>query len=300
MLHADPSVNPELALYSHVYIPYCDGASFTGFKSAPAITSDNTTLVFFRGREIRDAVFDVLFQHHGLGSADVVLLSGCSAGGLAAYLHADYVASRLSPKTRLFVAPDSGLFLDMPTFDGRNVFQSRMQEVFKTHNSTGGLSPRCIANYTETPWQCLFAQNALLFSAKTTNRATMVVNSLQDQWVLQHGFAPDSPEWQACVRGTPATCTDKQIQQITNSVSRRVLESVEEIKNTANINIRFFLHSCWDHCGVTQNDYRWRHVRIGTVSASQALTDWLNGIGLQDQEIDCLLQGPQPCNPTCR
>jgi hypothetical protein len=57
----------------------------------------------------------------GLKSASNIILKGCSAGGLATYIHADYVAT-LVPASAAYVAmPGAGFFLvsqDESSFDG--------------------------------------------------------------------------------------------------------------------------------------------------------------------------------------
>ena len=44
----------------------------------------------------------------GLSKADEVILTGCSAGGLATYLHADYVASVIPQSAKYHAIPDAG------------------------------------------------------------------------------------------------------------------------------------------------------------------------------------------------
>ena len=44
----------------------------------------------------------------GLNKADEVILTGCSAGGLATYLHADYVASVIPKSAKYHAIPDAG------------------------------------------------------------------------------------------------------------------------------------------------------------------------------------------------
>lgn len=72
---------------------------------------------------------------HALSTA--VLLSGCSAGGLATYLHADYVRSLLPRSVKRFkAAPVSGFFLDHSNVDGTPVYPSQMKNVFLMQNCT--------------------------------------------------------------------------------------------------------------------------------------------------------------------
>ena len=94
-----------------VYLPYCDGGSFSGHRVAPwpdgaavrmttmFTTPDNTLSgqrLHFRGLANLDATLDDLAETHGLGHATEVLVTGSSAGGLSAVLHVDRIARRVN------------------------------------------------------------------------------------------------------------------------------------------------------------------------------------------------------------
>jgi hypothetical protein len=84
---AKVNFHPMFAKFHHVFIPYCDGASFAGDRLEP-MRYQNTAL-FFRGRRVLEFVLASLRQKHGLGAATHMLFGGGSAGGLATYLGAD-------------------------------------------------------------------------------------------------------------------------------------------------------------------------------------------------------------------
>lgn len=91
---------------------YCDGASFTGDRTDPVIV--NGKQLHFRGRRIMDAILKRVLTDESIGVANAknVLLTGCSSGALAAYLHANHVEktiTALAPNLKRFrVAADSG------------------------------------------------------------------------------------------------------------------------------------------------------------------------------------------------
>ena len=88
------SENPKFCNANKVVFGYCDGNSFTGMRENPltATRSDGTDIkLYFRGRAILDETIAVLHNQFGLASATSVLLTGCSAGGLAAIINADHV-----------------------------------------------------------------------------------------------------------------------------------------------------------------------------------------------------------------
>eukprot|EP00966_Prymnesium_polylepis_P107242 2483180-Prymnesium_polylepis.1 len=88
-LAADPAANPDFATFHRVHIQYCDGGSFAGDRELD--TPDGR--LHFRGRRILQAALSELQSSFGLGAAEgtQVLLTGCSAGGVAVYLNADFI-----------------------------------------------------------------------------------------------------------------------------------------------------------------------------------------------------------------
>jgi len=101
--------------WNAVFMKYTDGASFSGDNSTSG--TPGTHNLHFRGRRILDATVMQLLKQHGLSTATDVVISGCSAGGLATYLHADHWAQALAeakvPIERIAALPDSGFFLDV-------------------------------------------------------------------------------------------------------------------------------------------------------------------------------------------
>ena len=67
----------------------------------------NGITLHFKGFPILKAVLDSLMAK-GLNKADEVILTGCSAGGLATYLHADYIASVIPQSAKYHAIPDAG------------------------------------------------------------------------------------------------------------------------------------------------------------------------------------------------
>jgi hypothetical protein len=67
---------------------YCDGGYFAGSNSSK--TADNGASgesLYFRGADILDAVLETLVSAHGLSEATDFILGGCSAGGIATFMH---------------------------------------------------------------------------------------------------------------------------------------------------------------------------------------------------------------------
>jgi hypothetical protein len=127
---------------------YCDGNSFSGFLSNPVVVNGDN--IYFRGHNVLVATLMELANLHNLRQASSVLLSGCSAGGLSTYLHADFVGEMvqsLAPRLSKYgAAPVSGFFLLHNTVENIAVYPSQIQNIFVLSNASYGLNKRCIAN----------------------------------------------------------------------------------------------------------------------------------------------------------
>ena len=86
---------------NRVWLVYCDGNSFSGNRAdaLPVKGLDGKVKpLYFRGKKIIDESLKALSTAFNLAQAKNVLLTGCSAGGLATYLHTDYVHNQLATK----------------------------------------------------------------------------------------------------------------------------------------------------------------------------------------------------------
>ena len=97
---ADPVWNNRLFNAHHVFVKYCTGDLFIGGVTLP---SSSTYGLYFSGRLVVEAVIKELLPQ-GLASADIVVWSGDSAGGIGAVATAVFVASLL-PHAKVVAAP---------------------------------------------------------------------------------------------------------------------------------------------------------------------------------------------------
>jgi hypothetical protein len=146
MVSDSSTINPVLADWNKVFIGYCDGASYAGNVQDPVAVGSST--LYYRGIHILDAIYTELLGSQGLDKASTVVVKGCSAGGLAVYLHADYLADKIhavNPAVTVVSSPGAGLFLDWPGFDGKYHYRANYQWVFANANITpqrpGSVSP---------------------------------------------------------------------------------------------------------------------------------------------------------------
>jgi hypothetical protein len=158
----DPALNPMFASWTKVYLPYGDGTSQLGDVTEPVIVTEGAPPIYFRGARVLRAMINYL-RDEGLAAATEVVVSGCSAGGLATYAHADTWSAAL-PKARVTALSDSGFFLNY-TATGMPfnlTFPGRMLWTYMNTNVSGGglLSPACTSmQQPGLEWLCMFAEN---------------------------------------------------------------------------------------------------------------------------------------------
>ena len=192
-----------------LYLPYSDGASFSGYRSLPHPVPGNATAqIWFRGIKNLDAVMQFAVDH-GLNSATEFVVTGGSAGGLSTLLHADRVAERVrqvAPSAKVHAAPVVGYFLDHDNFKhttgypgGPNTpqwstpgtganYTMWMKYIYGMQNLTfgadGGLTAACHAKYPDQPHLCFMSPHMNVF----IDTPFFVFNGKYDAWQLGNEF----------------------------------------------------------------------------------------------------------------
>jgi hypothetical protein len=263
----DEAVNGEFYNWNVVYLGYCDGGSFAGYLEDP-LEVDGTKL-YIRGRPILLALIEHLMQN-GMQNATDVILTGCSAGGLATFLHADLVSSLLPEDVSYKAMSDGGYFLNIPAVNGLMLYEFYMRTVFALHNTSGGSDSDCAAHFSGAEgWKCLFAP----FTFEFIKSPIFVLNSLYDTAQLAGILGLD------CL---PPDCDDQQ---------QFVTQLAPALDSSAGI----FADSCLIHCQ-TLEDKPWATYAVGGKTMREAFEDWyFEKSSEKYQEVDC----PFPCNPTC-
>lgn len=173
--------------FHRVKLLYCDGASFLG--SVGNVTRDGVTL-HFSGRAIAAALLSHLSSHFGLSSASDVLVSGSSAGGVAALNLVDDVA-RMLPNARVACLVNSGVF--PPWGD----FAAFARNVATLH----GLARQ----------DALFAESVL----GSVAAPVLLVSSAYDSWHLRNILQINGSDWQGCLSDGPTGCSMPQRRELT-------------------------------------------------------------------------------------
>jgi len=189
-----------------IFMPYGDGASFSGFRSeAWPVPSNTSNFLYFRGIKNFDATIEFAFEH-GLDKATEFVLTGGSAGGLSTFLHADRVAERLAKDApvcnHVRAAPVVGYFLDHDNFKhDDNNYTAWMKYIHHMQNLTsgvdGGLLPACERANPEEKHYCFMSPHMQQF----IQTPFFVFNSKYDSWQLGNELQTkwDTAEEQAAV-----------------------------------------------------------------------------------------------------
>ncbi|CAH9052412.1 unnamed protein product [Cuscuta europaea] len=150
-LSNDSRINPEFHSWNRVYIPYCDGSSFTGNVEAV----DPVTNVTYRGLRIFEATMDDLLSQ-GMEDAQNALLSGVSAGGLATMIHCDRFRDLLPMTARVKCLAIASYFVHEVHLNGSKQFESIFEALISLHGSSKGLPSQCTSRMS--PSLCFFPQ----------------------------------------------------------------------------------------------------------------------------------------------
>jgi hypothetical protein len=176
----------------------------------------------WRGKHVLKAVIDDLLANRGLDKATDTVVSGCSAGGLATFLHCDHWAERLAvTKSKVVCMPDSGFFLDM---DDKPKYHTGMTWAFHQQNSTSGVNDACIAAESPTS-NCMFAEN----TAKYIKTPTFPLQAQYDSWQIGNDLGTTDP-----------AAINAWGKRLTGLVETNLLSQPQH---------GIFLDSCEHHCG---------------------------------------------------
>ena len=118
-----PAENPMMYNWNSVFMPYCDGGSFSGNNDT--VQPYKGATLHWRGKRIREAAYAELLANHGLKDATDAVISGCSAGGLATFLHTDQWCDALAEDAKGIKCvgmPDSGFFRECCACNAPRVF----------------------------------------------------------------------------------------------------------------------------------------------------------------------------------
>ncbi|KAG8476304.1 hypothetical protein CXB51_033099 [Gossypium anomalum] len=287
ILSNNASLNPDFYNWNRVKLRYCDGASFSGDSKF----DNGTSLLYFRGQRIWEAIIHDLLPK-GLSRARKALLSGCSAGGLATFLHCDNFTKMLPSNASVKCLSDAGFFLDKRDISLNYSMRSFYHDLVALQGIEQNLNPNCTRSISN-PKLCFFPQYALNY----ISTPYFILNSAYDVFQFHHSLVPPSADlhghWNRC-KLDPAACSAYQIS-VLQGLRRDMLVALYQFyKNSRRDGM--FINSCFAHCQSESQD-TWFAVdspRIHNKTIAEAVGDWYFSRKIT-KEIDC----PYPCDKTC-
>ncbi|XP_037436333.1 pectin acetylesterase 9-like isoform X1 [Triticum dicoccoides] len=286
LLSNDPAMNPDFYNWNRVKMRYCDGGSFTGNSEF----RNGSSVIYMRGQRIWDAIITDLFQK-GLAKAEKVLLSGCSAGGLATFFHCDDLEERLRGTAMVKCMSDAGFFLDVDDISGRNTVRSFFNGVVDFQGVQKNLNKNC-SDSTVKSYQCFFPQYAL----RSIRAPYFILNSAYDVYQFFQNFVPRSSDprgqWSRC-KAALSACSSSQIATL-QGLRSAMLMALKPFEGESKVGM--FINSCFSHCQSESQDtwFAPNSPRLHDKTIAKLVGDWFFERGAA-QEVDC----PYPCDSTC-
>merc|ERR1711959_759245 len=295
LFSADHNVNPDFYDWNIVDVGYCDGASFSGDRDEPIIVDRRK--LYFRGSRILHQLFRHLVETKGMDRAANVLLSGCSAGGLATIVHADQVSKYFGSGTVFKAVPFSGFFPDTDNFQGVQWFQGVQDYIFSMQNITTNLNPTCLANNVGKEHLCFDTQ----VSYKYLQTPTFLVNSVYDAWTVGNIY-----------NISLESLLNLDLSRVIFDLARAIPFLNEKAKLVYDLITRTptyqrhgaYLHTCYTHCGFgrgTDSPEGWAKVMVNGTTVRDAVGDFFFDRNDFTSPTPCEFSNLPPfqCNPTC-
>lgn len=247
----NPVTNPLMHDWTYIYLPYCDGGSFSGDAEVTVAGE----LLQFRGLRIREAVIAA----GSLDKATDLVVGGCSAGGAASYLHVDWYAA-VVPSAKVRAVPDSGWFLDGPyARDGKPDYDSRMENMYTMINAVAGLDAACTGKGGH---RCLFAPYAIAF-IKTP---VFALNSRFDASMGIGMYGPaGSEQFYNCTSYTAKPCDPASVNLFGHYIAAQMKAALVAPHGA-------FLDGCFRHCAI--NAPRYDTISIDSKTAAESVAAW--------------------------
>ncbi|XP_013416559.1 pectin acetylesterase 5 isoform X2 [Lingula anatina] len=257
ILSSDPKSNPTFHMWNMVSLLYCDGGSYAGSMANPVLYNGNK--LYFQGFHILQTLMDFLIETTDLGHARRVILVGSSAGGLATFLHADFMKSKLPQSVNFHAMADGGIFLNYPGFQGKNLAEETFKGVFDLHNIKETPSVKqCINKQVKNEeYKCFFPLN----NNKFLRSSIFATNSLYDTWTTRN-FLQISCSYPKC---------DNKEKDYLDTHRMALLNATEEFRKNKNNGVYFF--SCLRHT-LLHHGVLNMQMEIDGVSLLNAIDSW--------------------------
>ncbi|VFQ76656.1 unnamed protein product [Cuscuta campestris] len=284
MLGGIQAANPDFYNWNRVKIRYCDQSSFTGDSMDPK------TGLYFRGERVWQAIIDQLLAK-GMKNAQNAILSGCSAGGLAAILHCDKFRSLLPASATVKCVADAGYFIHGKDITGAYRIENFYSQVVQLHGSQKNLPASCTSR--NKPELCFFPE----YVVQTMTTPLFIINAAYDSWQIKNILAPKTADrsgaWKSCTLDLKK-CSATQLATVQNYKDQFHNAVTLGLGNRPSCG--YFVDSCYAHCqaGSAATWLGDKSPQLGNTKIGKAVGDWFWG-----RATFRSFDRPYPSNPTC-
>jgi len=284
-MQRNKTINPTMFDWSYVYIRYCDGGSFTGNVWDPIpMNNSNDEYIYFRGKRILDAVIDSLINNYGLLNATDIVISGGSAGGLAAILHTNYIANIVYQRSnnndiKIVSLPNVGYFIEYNGFNSSNPtnYSVGMEWIYVNMNSSLSINDNKCESLLDM--ECIFAQNI----AGDNIVPTFIFNSQYDRWQTNNILGDSS--------------NDTLISEYGYNFTQILLNNYLNKNPDVGYIYGAYIDPCHYHDGDTSN--YWYGIQINGTNGAQAFDIFYNNFGKNDSTLFWFINTTYPCVGGC-
>uniref|UniRef100_J3N4P4 Pectin acetylesterase n=1 Tax=Oryza brachyantha TaxID=4533 RepID=J3N4P4_ORYBR len=295
VLSNDPAMNPDFYSWNRVKLRYCDGGSFAGDSEF----RNGSSVLYFRGQRIWDAIISDLLPK-GLAKAEKVLLSGCSAGGLATFFHCDDLKGHLGGAATVKCLSDAGFFLDVDDITGNNTVRPFFRSLVDLQGAQKNLNKDCLSS-TQYSYQCFFPQYIL----PNIRTPYFILNSAYDvyQDLIVQLISNNTCFYPYLNSSIIILCLPHVIleangvtssESISAGLRSAMLAALKPFEDEQKIGM--FINSCFAHCQSELQDtwFAPNSPRLHSKTIAELVGDWYFERG-PDKQIDCAY----PCDSTC-
>ena len=227
--------NPLFWKWNKVRLLPLDGANYQGSLEEPLVY--NETNLWFRGFNNTMATLEYLKNKYSLFNASEIILSGGSAGAMAAMIWSNYLKNYFPKNIKISLMIDGGLFLDIYNDVSHcYLFRFVLQNLVKTLSlNNSELYNSCSYAQNET-WKCLLIQ----YIYENVDYPAFFSNSQTDVFELTNWAGLD-----CLLEGGPTYCDSADRSKITK-VREKMLKLTLKMKKKKPT-WGFWIRSCFEH-----------------------------------------------------
>ncbi|CAD8141946.1 unnamed protein product [Paramecium pentaurelia] len=291
LLSQNQSQNINFYNWNIIYINSCDGTGHQGYRQ-DAIDYEQKN-IYFRGELIiRSIIAEYSTQ---LQNSEVIILSGCSIGAVAALQWSQYISQIIPNSVSLLCIADSGILIDMQSIDGSELLKQSLKIMNYVVNIESDVPINsCARNYPNQSWKCFYFQNLLNYITKPV----FIIQSLYD-----FGFLQDYLKIECIKDMTLNYCSTIEKDYINYAYTQ--FQSTIKSKTSSNKKMGSFAPSCISNCLFLNSasfSINWSIPEKSGKTISQTLSKWIEvqqrNQGDEDQLVlidDVYWPNNQPC-----